>query len=151
MSHTTERSLIWWNCITYNRRYVLFNCEWIDNNRGLVPKDEFGFTLVNFERLLYTSEHASNEPFILASQAQQVFYVQDPTKEGWSIAIKMKPRDLYEMCQPMAFGDGLVADIEVDGVYQQQLDDTIDVGDEDNMWIRDDVPGLTLDDNVDAF
>lgn len=129
---------------THDHKHVLFNCDWIDNNRGLVPNDEFGFTLVNFNCLLYTTEHASNEPFILASQAQQVFYVQDPAKEDWSIVIKMKPRDLFEICE---VGDGHIAEIEVDGIYQQQEDDTT-LHDEDNVWIRDDLPGLTLNDDV---
>ncbi|KAG5548104.1 hypothetical protein RHGRI_013710 [Rhododendron griersonianum] len=119
----------------------------IDNNRGLVPNDEFGFTLANFNCLLYTTEHASNEPFILASQAQQVFYVQDPAKEDWSIVIKMKPRDLFEICE---VGDGHVADIEVDGIYQQEEDDTT-LHDEDNEWIRDDLPGLTLNDEDNEY
>lgn len=43
-----------------------------------------------------------------------------------------------------------MADIEVDGnhgIYQQQEDDTT-LHDEDNVWIRDDLPGLTLNDDV---
>ena len=80
---------------SHDRRFVLFKCEWIDNNNGLITDDEFDFTLVNFKHLLYKTEHASNEPFILASQAQQVFYVQDPIEEDWNIVIKMKHRDLY--------------------------------------------------------
>ena len=61
---------------SYDRGYVLFMCDWIDNNKGL-KRDGFGFTLVNFNHLLYTKKQISNEPFILASQAQ-VFYVNDP-------------------------------------------------------------------------
>ncbi|XP_028080667.1 uncharacterized protein LOC114282220 [Camellia sinensis] len=64
---------------SYDRRYVLFMCDWIDNNKGL-KQDGFGFTLVNFNHLLYTKKQNSDEPFILASQAQQVFYVNDPVE-----------------------------------------------------------------------
>ncbi|KAL7183605.1 hypothetical protein ACSBR2_025906 [Camellia fascicularis] len=39
--------------------------------------DGFGFTIVNFNHLLYTKKQNSDKPFILASQAQQVFYVND--------------------------------------------------------------------------
>ncbi|KAL7250092.1 hypothetical protein ACSBR1_012148 [Camellia fascicularis] len=62
---------------SYDHRYVLFMYDWIDNNKGL-KQDGFGFTLVNFNHLLYTKKQNSNEPFILSSQAQQVFYVNDP-------------------------------------------------------------------------
>lgn len=34
---------------------------------------------------------------ILASQAEQVFYVQDPIDLDWHVATKMKPRDLYNI------------------------------------------------------
>ena len=78
-----------------DHRYVLFMCNWIDNNRGL-KHDEFGFTLVNFTHLLHSKQQASDEPFILESQAQQVFYVRDPVEDDWNVVLKMKPRDIYE-------------------------------------------------------
>ena len=55
------------------RKVALFKCYWIDinSNQG-TKKDELGFTLVNPSCLLKTEE-----PFILASQAIQVFYVED--------------------------------------------------------------------------
>ncbi|XP_019189401.1 PREDICTED: uncharacterized protein LOC109183793 [Ipomoea nil] len=62
----------------------LFRCSWVDNRRG-VRIDELGFTLVDFERLGY-----HDEPFILASQAKQVFYVSDPIDNKWSIVLQGK-------------------------------------------------------------
>ncbi|CAL5330884.1 unnamed protein product [Camellia sinensis] len=55
---------------SHDHRYMLFMCNWIDNNKGL-KQDDFGFTLVNFNHLLYAKKQDSDEPFILASQAQQ--------------------------------------------------------------------------------
>ncbi|WP_284209401.1 DUF4216 domain-containing protein, partial [Chitiniphilus shinanonensis] len=49
----------------------LFYCKWIDNGRG-VQRDEDGFVTVDFSRLGY-----HDDPFILAKQAKQVFYVVD--------------------------------------------------------------------------
>ena len=51
-------------------RYVLFKCQWIDiiSGRGL-KKDEFGFPLVNFLRLIHTGGRLIDEPYVLASQA----------------------------------------------------------------------------------
>ncbi|XP_028120968.1 uncharacterized protein LOC114318309 [Camellia sinensis] len=65
---------------SHDHRYMLFMCNWIDNNKGL-KQDDFGFTLVNFNHLLYAKKQDSDEPFILASQAQQVFYVNDSVDE----------------------------------------------------------------------
>ncbi|XP_070037416.1 uncharacterized protein [Nicotiana tomentosiformis] len=55
---------------TANLKFILFRCEWVDNNKGLIVEDDYGFTLVNFSHLLYKRQHPSNEPFIFASQAQ---------------------------------------------------------------------------------
>lgn len=56
----------------------VFMCEWVDS-RG-VKKDDLGFTVVNFDRLGQRSE-----PFILPSQARQVFYVQDQQDRNLSV------------------------------------------------------------------
>ena len=45
--------------------------------------DPFKFTLVNFQRLLYPHDRVGDEPFILASQARQVWYNPDPSGHGW--------------------------------------------------------------------
>jgi hypothetical protein len=62
----------------------VFKCKWIDINSG-VRIDEFGFTLVNLEKAAYT-----DEPFIMASQAKQVFYVCDPSDKKWSVVLQGK-------------------------------------------------------------
>ena len=58
------------------RKVVLFDCHWVSKGSKL-KQDEDGFTLANF-----TNVKRHNEPFILASQASQVFYVEDPTERG---------------------------------------------------------------------
>lgn len=63
--------------------------------RGI--KDDFGFTLVNFNRLISTGLYVSNELFILVSQAKQVFYIEAPMDKGWWVFITIKPQDLYEI------------------------------------------------------
>ncbi|PNY02971.1 hypothetical protein L195_g026293 [Trifolium pratense] len=62
----------------------VFKCKWIEINSG-VTTDEFGFTLVDLEKAAYT-----DEPFIMASQAKQVFYVSDPSNEKWSVVLQGK-------------------------------------------------------------
>ncbi|CAI8610256.1 unnamed protein product [Vicia faba] len=76
----------------------MFKCEWANtiNPRG-IKIDKLGFTSINFARLLHTSEHEDNEPYIQASEAHMVFYVDDESEQGWSIPVHLKPRDLYDM------------------------------------------------------
>jgi hypothetical protein len=51
---------------------------------------------VNFKRI-YNSEDIVTEPFVLASQAQQVYYVQDPSDSDWQFVITPSTRDFYDM------------------------------------------------------
>ncbi|VFR01635.1 unnamed protein product [Cuscuta campestris] len=76
------------------KRVSLFRCRWFDvhNSEKGAKVDEFGFTSINTQRILKTSEH-----FILANQASQVFYVVDNKIKGWHLVIKTHPRDLYKM------------------------------------------------------
>lgn len=58
-------------------RIVLFRCDWVNTTSG-TKFDSLGFTMVNFSRLIHTGEREEHEPFILASQAEMVYYVRDP-------------------------------------------------------------------------
>lgn len=73
-------------------KYVLFRCEWAHPSAG-VKKDPFNFTLVNFRRLLYQNDRVRDEPFILASQAHQVWYIPDPSGEGWLNVSEVESKD----------------------------------------------------------
>jgi hypothetical protein len=39
----------------------------------------------------------TNEPYVLASQAEQVYYVKDTKDPNWMVVVKTKPRDFYDM------------------------------------------------------
>jgi hypothetical protein len=60
--------------------------------RGL-RRDAYGFTLVRFDKCV----PIDRDPFIFASQALQVFYVEDPQDPPWLVAVKTKPRDQFDM------------------------------------------------------
>ena len=62
-------------------RVPAFGCMWVDNKNG-VRNDEPGFLKVDLNRVGY-----EDEPFILASQAKQVFYVTDPANVKWSMVL----------------------------------------------------------------
>ena len=48
--------------------------------------DELGFTMVNLKRCL-SKDRVQHDPFILASQAKQVFYVQDSVENDWCVVL----------------------------------------------------------------
>jgi len=62
----------------------LFKCKWVDNKNG-VKMDESGMTIFDFQKVGYR-----DEPFIMAEQASQVFYVKDPASEHWFVALHGK-------------------------------------------------------------
>ena len=70
-------------------KVVLFKCEWWDvhTTRG-VKEDQYGFIMINTTRRLST-----DEPYVLASQAEQVYYVNDIQDPKWYVVVKTKPRD----------------------------------------------------------
>lgn len=56
------------------KRVILFKCNWFHN--GYFKGDKF-FQVVDFKKQWY-----QNEPYVLAIQASQVFYVQDTESRG---------------------------------------------------------------------
>ena len=50
-------------------------------NKSGVKMDESGMTLVDFRKVGYR-----DEPFIMAQQASQIFYVKDHASEHWFVA-----------------------------------------------------------------
>ncbi|XP_006599934.1 uncharacterized protein [Glycine max] len=56
-------------------RVPVFKCQWVNGTTDVL-QDPLGFTLVDLSKVAYMEE-----PFIMAEQARQVFYVQDPSDE----------------------------------------------------------------------
>ena len=110
-------------------RYVLFKCEWVDVDSGRGYKtDKFGFPLVNFTRLIHKGDRLIDEPYVLASQASQVFYVEDPRHKDWMVVVKTKARDVFDV------GTGASSDDDVDNFcknvpYNITIDNAHDVND----------------------
>lgn len=77
-----------------NKKVYLFKCHWWDVahlGRGY-KIDKYGFTSVNTHYALNT-----NEPFVLASQSEQVFYLNDMVDKDWLVVVKTNPHDLFNM------------------------------------------------------
>lgn len=124
---------------------VLFKCDWIKLFRGKgVKKDKYGVTLVNFNHLSNNTNSLADEPFILASQATQVYYVRDLIDQDWYAVRESKPRDFYDM--------GILECESEKDVYQQKdqvdvMNNTvnIDVDCGNDYLTRNDINGTTID------
>ncbi|CAA7058756.1 unnamed protein product [Microthlaspi erraticum] len=86
------------NCGVYVSAETMSYASSRDNNpmAGNVPyydtrdsrgyrRDGLGNNLVNFSRIIHSGESEEDEPFILASQARMVYYVEDPSEYGWNM------------------------------------------------------------------
>ncbi|WCJ36597.1 hypothetical protein M5689_021378 [Euphorbia peplus] len=70
-----------WEVDYYKFRIPIFLCDWVESARG-VKVDELGFTLVKLDRIGHV-----NDPFVLATHVKQVFYIQDPLDDEWSVVV----------------------------------------------------------------
>jgi hypothetical protein len=126
-------------------RYVLFKCDWanIAPGRGY-KKDEFGLNLVNFSRLIHTGERITDDPFVLSSQVSQVYYVDNERTPNWVVAVKTKPRDVYDV------GQGHMNDDDVDDYRENEpfnlnIEGVLEDATNNLVWGRDGIEGLTID------
>uniref|UniRef100_A0A803LSU4 Uncharacterized protein n=1 Tax=Chenopodium quinoa TaxID=63459 RepID=A0A803LSU4_CHEQI len=74
--------------ISYHGHFsvVLFRCQWFHSE-----KDDDELITVNMNKTV-----SKEEPFILATQAHQVFYVEDLNREGWHYAVQIPPREFLD-------------------------------------------------------
>ncbi|WVZ93355.1 hypothetical protein U9M48_039342, partial [Paspalum notatum var. saurae] len=99
----------------FTRSVVLFRCDWYDlEGKKTGTKDDGYFRSINVERCWY-----KNDPYILATQSTQVFYLHD-TKlgKGWKVVQKFEHRHLYDVTETeehtsdVAYQDDICSSIE---------------------------------------
>jgi hypothetical protein len=133
------------------KEVILFECDWFDvpdasntnksKSKGY-SKDQYGIIDIETSRRRYM-----DEPYVLGTQVERVFYVKSAHKPSWNSVVRMKPRTLFAMSEQ--------GDIEQQG----HIDiDSVDVGVEDMVmvsqiseltnWTRNDLDGLTGDANI---
>ncbi|XP_038713903.1 uncharacterized protein LOC120007624 isoform X1 [Tripterygium wilfordii] len=137
------------------RKVFLFRCHWWDVGRlGRGYKiDKYGYTSVNVNGSLNSSE-----PFVLAFQAEQVFYIEDNVDNEWLVVVKTTPRDLYSM-PPVKEGNSTdfensseEEEEEEDAYQQQDFEQNMYPMEHENMMpilSRDDVEPETFNVNID--
>lgn len=89
-----------------------------------------------------------DEPFVLATQAVQVFHVADPVEKDWHVAVITKPRDLFNMEENEVGDDGelLVANESYSGRRLEELLENFD----NTALVRDNVPGTVINTPLDV-
>ncbi|GKA23455.1 hypothetical protein Tco_0709417 [Tanacetum coccineum] len=70
------------------RQIPLFKYDWVNHKSGGVKRDKLGYTLVDLNNLGHKVD-----PFVLGSQALQVFYVKNPVDKKLSIVFKTPPKN----------------------------------------------------------
>uniref|UniRef100_A0A803N560 DUF4216 domain-containing protein n=1 Tax=Chenopodium quinoa TaxID=63459 RepID=A0A803N560_CHEQI len=114
-------------------KVVLFRSNWFQ-----VEQDEFGLICANFKRLCYI-----NDPFVMANQVNQVFYVQDSKEKHLHYVMETIPGDFFDMSEE-SNGDVGVS------YWNESASDGVRPGatiadDYDVSWLREDLPATTVD------
>lgn len=106
---------------------VLFRCSWYKEE-----KDNYGFTVVNFSKLCQ-----KNDPYIMASQVQQVFYIKDPVDNRLHYVIKKLPKEWCDISEE----DNVIEDVNTH-VSNDHIHTNYDFENQFTglSWNRDDVP-----------
>ncbi|KAL0539367.1 hypothetical protein IC582_023578 [Cucumis melo] len=122
--------------LNYNTFNVpVFKCDWVQNSGG-VRIDELGYILVDLNRVGHKSDS-----FILASQAKQVFYVEDPSDVRWSIVLTPPQRDFKDNDDEL--GDTI---LRCEGIpnYMPDVDLNNDLDENISMYVRSDCEGTWI-------
>ncbi|XP_022893856.1 uncharacterized protein LOC111408317 [Olea europaea var. sylvestris] len=96
--------------LDYNTFHIpIFWCDWANIVNGI--KKEDGFTLVNLHQ---GQGQFENDPFILASQAKQVFYSREENEtSNWYVVLQASPRDFHvlHMEEDTSYGATIPLDV----------------------------------------
>ncbi|XP_026384816.1 uncharacterized protein LOC113280404 [Papaver somniferum] len=87
---TTQNSGVTMDACTSFRAKIVFYCDWVrveDKVHGSYVDPDTKLRFVNFRKFMRSSKEV-DEPFIHASQARQVFYCRDVTREHWNLVLE---------------------------------------------------------------
>ncbi|KAL4021269.1 hypothetical protein IC575_020063 [Cucumis melo] len=130
-----------WEIDYHQLSFILFKCDWVDNRSG-VKVDELGFTIVDLKRIGHKSDS-----FILATQAKQVFYVQDSANPEWSVVLTSPQRTIEEDFFEDEIGD-MLQECGYETIKRMPNVDTPNETDDTNStYIRHDCEGRWMEDS----
>ena len=95
-------------------RVIIFECEWFDTNpkKKIIQRD-YHLTSINVSNTWF-----KNDPFVLATQASQVFYLDDyKAGTNWKVAMKVTQRHIWDVIEKDNIED--IVDGNNDEAYQE--------------------------------
>jgi len=110
----------------------IFMCNWANKGNGV--KEEDGFTLVN---LHLNQSVFLKDPYILASEAGQVFYSVEDDSSPWSVVMRALPRGYHELETEEKFVVESVSIRDFGDLEDQSCDD-------ENLCVREDCEGVIV-------
>ncbi|KAM3338038.1 hypothetical protein P3S68_032364 [Capsicum galapagoense] len=119
-------------------KVVLFNSDWYE-----VEKDTYGLTYVYFNK-----KCSLEEPFVLASQVHQCFYVQDPYDQDRLYVMKTVPRDLFNVSDHV---ESNTSESYENEPSEQFMGLSISNDNGEVVLIRNNVPKTIIDVDVEGF
>lgn len=126
---------------------VLFKCKWFDLRKNIGMQKDKNFASVNMKRFWY-----EQDPFVLATQVKQVFYINDPKMNcNWRIVQKFEDRYTYDVlemhyemeCDELCTNDDVYQDVSVESSV---IDN--DIKGVPIQLHRDDVDSTTIDSSI---
>ncbi|KAJ9552527.1 hypothetical protein OSB04_016572 [Centaurea solstitialis] len=106
---------------------VLFRCKWFNTD----PRKKRCITKNNITSISVNSEWFKSDPYILATQAKQVFYIEDPSENhNWRVVEDVNHRKIWDHPSIDEVNDIDVVhnNISSNFVLSAELDDMADIG-----------------------
>ena len=127
----------------YNRtKYALFKCDWADHTKDRGWKvDKHGLTLVNFKNLVHRGNQIIDEPYMLTSQVEKVFYAEDERDLEQTCDMRTKPINVYDVGQGQGIDDNQ-ANYHESEPLQLDHNHYYDPHENDIDYIRTDLPTI---------
>ena len=97
----------------FGHKVILFKCKWFDtNHKNKKIHQDPHFTVKNISSTWY-----ENDPFVLATQARQVFYLDDyKNGQNWKVVQKVQHRHMWDILE-------VDNTIEVDRNFDETIED----------------------------
>ncbi|XP_074347462.1 uncharacterized protein LOC141686321 [Apium graveolens] len=109
---------------------VLFRCTWYQDD-----KDSFGFTRVNFNRVCQ-----NHDSFVMSTQVQQVFYIEDPVEKNFYYPVKRISSEFSEIGVGNTIEDDMLGKFSHDTSFRTMMENH----ENDVTWFRNDVPAKEI-------
>ena len=87
--------------------------------------------------MIHTGDRLIDEPYVLASQASQVFYMEDVRHKNWVVVVKTKPREVFDVGINASHDDDDEVGTYLENVpYNITTDDACEDANDSHAWVE---------------